>query len=256
MEISVKYSKRLPLERMSNCRDLGGYPTKFGNVTRFGVFVRSEAPVFLPERDIEYLKQYGVTKSLDFRGDRNTQKFPSSLDTEGIEYIHLPMFGRADAMGFEESVDDIIRRFSGWGRTYIGWLETYKGWVRDVVRELVNTDGVCHFNCNAGKDRTGVISALVLAVCGVDLNDIAFDYCISRTMLKPRFSQLAEQWDSYLKDENGKLIPDHPFLFTPRDAMFQLFAYICSQYKTVENYFYSCRLSVDEVKEIRKKLLG
>ena len=252
----MKYSKRLPLDRMSNCRDLGGYPTKFGSVTRFGVFVRSEAPVLLGERDINYLKEYGVKKSLDFRGNNNVESFPSSLDTDGIEYIHLPMFGRADAMGFEENVEEISRRFSGWGRTYIGWLESYKGWIKDVIHEIVTTDGVCQYNCNAGKDRTGIISALLLAVCGVDISDIAFDYCISRAMLKPRFSQLADQWDAYLKDENGNLIADHPFLFTPRDAMYQMFAYICSQYKTVEKYLYSCRISVDEVKKIREKLIG
>ncbi len=252
----MKYYKNLPLDRMSNCRDLGGYPTKYGTATNFGVFLRSEAPVELTKRDIDMLLNYGVTKSLDFRGDGDLLTFPSSLDTKGIEYVHLPMFGRADALGFESNGDDPSKNFTGWGRNYILWIECYKGWVRDVFRELASTNGACQFNCNAGKDRTGIISALILAVSGVDLSDIAFDYNISRAMLKPRFSQLEKQWGDYLKDKSGKLIQNHPFLYTPKEAIIQLFQYIFSKYSTAEKYLLSCGVSESETETIKKKLVG
>ena len=221
----MRYYKRLPLRGMSNCRDLGGYPSKFGRVTSFGVFLRSEAPVKLPPEDVEFLKAYGVKKSLDFRGEESLRDFPSSLDIEGIEYIKMPMFGRADALGFEKNGKDPSEGFTGWGKNYVRWIETYKGWVRDVFRELSDCDGIVQFNCNAGKDRTGIISALLLSLCGVELSDIAFDYCVSRAMLKPRFNVLADQWGDYLKDKSGRLISNHPFLYTPRDAMYTLFSY-------------------------------
>ena len=252
----MKHFKNLPLDRMSNCRDLGGYPTKYGTLTKFGVFLRSEAPVELTKRDIAMLLDYGVKKSLDFRGDGDLVTFPSSLDKDGVEYVHLPMFGRADALGFESDGEDPSKGFSGWGKSYIQWIECYKGWIRDVFRELASTDGVCQFNCNAGKDRTGIISALILAVCGVGLSDIAFDYNVSRAMLKPRFPQLARQWGDYLKDEGGKLIPNHPFLYTPKEAMIQLFQYIYSKYSTAEKYLLSCGVTEDEIETIRKKLAG
>lgn len=252
----MKYYKNLPLDKMSNCRDLGGYPTKYGTITKFGVFLRSEAPVELTKRDISILLDYGVKKSLDFRGDGDLVTFPSSLDTDGIEYVHLPMFGRADALGFENNGDDPSKGFTGWGKSYIQWIECYKGWIRDVFRELASTDGVCQFNCNAGKDRTGIISALILSVAGVGLSDIAFDYNVSRAMLKPRFPQLARQWGDYLKDDSGNLIPNHPFLYTPKEAMIQLFQYIYSKYSTAEKYLLSCGVSKDEIETIRKKLVG
>lgn len=251
------YYKRLPLEGMSNCRDLGGYPTKYGKTTNFGVFVRSEAPVELSKRDIEFLKNYGVTKSLDFRGDSDITIFPSSLkNVEGIEYHHLPMFGRADALGFEKSGKDASKDFSGWGKSYIQWVEIYKAWIKDVMHHFAVTDGACQYNCNAGKDRTGITSAFVLAIAGVDLNDITFDYCVSRTMLKPRFPELSKQWGDYLKDEKGRLIINHPFLYTPQDAMYQLFKYINREYKNIENFLYSCGVSEKDVFLIRQKLIG
>ncbi len=251
------YYKRLPLDKMSNCRDLGGYPTKYGKTTNFGMFVRSEAPVELTERDIEFLKDYKITKSLDFRGDADITLFPSSLrNIENIEYIHLPMFGRADAAGFEDNGDDPSKNFSGWGKSYVQWIEMYKGWIKDVIHELAETENACQFNCNAGKDRTGIISAFILSIAGVNLNDIAFDYCISRTMLKPRFPELTKQWGDYLKDKDGKLITNHPFLYTPKEAMEQLFKYIYIKYKNTENFLYSCNISEKDVFIIRNKMIG
>lgn len=251
------YYKRLPLDKMSNCRDLGGYPTKYGKTTNFGMFVRSEAPVELTERDIEFLKDYKITKSLDFRGDADITLFPSSLrNIENIEYIHLPMFGRADAAGFEDNGDDPSKNFSGWGKSYVQWIEMYKGWIKDVIHEVAETENACQFNCNAGKDRTGIISAFILSIAGVNLNDIAFDYCISRTMLKPRFPELTKQWGDYLKDKDGKLITNHPFLCTPKEAMEQLFKYIYMKYKNTENFLYSCNISEKDVFIIRNKMIG
>lgn len=253
----MNYYKRLPLEGMSNCRDLGGYPTKYGKTTNFGVFVRSEAPVELNENDMNFLIDYGITKSLDFRGDSDITIFPSSfLKAEAVEYIHLPMFGRADAAGFSIDGEDPSKYFSGWGKSYIQWIEIYKGWIKDVFHHLATTDKACQYNCNAGKDRTGIISAFILSVSGVNLNDIAFDYCISRAMLKPRFPQLAKQWGDYLKDENGKLITNHPFLYTPKDAVEQLFKYINKEYRNTENFLYSCGVSEENVFTVRQKMIG
>lgn len=239
---------------MSNCRDLGGFPTKDGKITKFGVFVRSEAPVKLTPKDIKFLKNYKIKKSLDFRGDSDIKDFPSSLNIRGVKYIHLPMFGRADAMGFDENVEDIASNFSGWGKNYIMWCEMYKGWVRAVIYELATTKGACQFNCNAGKDRTGIITALVLSVAGVSDNDIACDYSLSRSLLKPRFQQFAPQWGAYLKDENGKLITNHPFLYTPKEAMLQFMGYIKDTYKTAEKYLLSCGVSAEDIKRIKEKL--
>ena len=90
-------TRRLMTKELYNARDLGGFPTMDGRTTRFGVFVRSEAPCDLPEEDIAYLRDYGVTASMDFRGTGETQARPSDLS--GImPYYHRPLFNEA-AMG-------------------------------------------------------------------------------------------------------------------------------------------------------------
>ena len=80
--------KRLPLEGLVNARDLGGFPTKDGRVTKYGVFVRSEVPKALTENDISFLRRYGVSLSLDFRGTQEIKNLPSALSS--LEDIVLP----------------------------------------------------------------------------------------------------------------------------------------------------------------------
>lgn len=75
-------------------------------------------------------------------------------------------------------------------------------------------------------------------------------------MLKPRFKYIQKQWSDYLKNDEGKLLINHPFLFTPREAMYQMFRYINSEYKNAENYLLSCGVTEREIYEIKRKLIG
>lgn len=72
-------TRRLVTKGLYNARDLGGFPTRDGGTTRFGVFVRSEAPVGLPAEDIDYLRAYGITASMDFRSRGEMEARPSDL---------------------------------------------------------------------------------------------------------------------------------------------------------------------------------
>ena len=82
----MQHLKRLPVPGLHNCRDLGGYAAEKG-VTRYGVFLRSEAPCGIPEAGVEYLRQYGLTVSYDLRSPAEIQWRPSSLaDRFAYEY--------------------------------------------------------------------------------------------------------------------------------------------------------------------------
>ena len=79
---------------LSNCRDLGGYAAADG-VTRFGVFLRSEAPCGLPEAGGQYLRQWGLGETIDLRGEAEIAWRPSAL-AGVLPYRVISLSGGAD----------------------------------------------------------------------------------------------------------------------------------------------------------------
>ena len=92
----MKQSRRLPLQALYNCRDLGGFPTADGGVTKYGVFLRSEAPCNLPQADLDALLDYGLAETIDLRGGGEVRTRPSDLSSlAGVTYHHKSLFNEA-----------------------------------------------------------------------------------------------------------------------------------------------------------------
>ena len=87
----IKY-KRIPFETIVNARDLGGFATKDGRITRYGAVLRTDCPIGASEKDKEFLKKYNVTLSIDLRGKDETISTPSGMkDLDWHTYIHCPI---------------------------------------------------------------------------------------------------------------------------------------------------------------------
>ena len=78
---------RLPIEGTKNTRDLGGYPTKDGKVTKFHIFVRSDNLINITDKDNEFLKDYGISDIIDFRGNTSIQSTFVSDDNINNQYF-------------------------------------------------------------------------------------------------------------------------------------------------------------------------
>ena len=239
--------RRLPLTGLCNARDLGGHPTVNG-VTRFGAVLRCEAPRALAKEDIDFLRRYGVTVSIDFRGDKEVRRYPSSLENvSGIEYRRAPTYDAQLAFASGGAAG----KFVNWGDKYIALIENARDWVRDTLQTIAGAAGGVICNCTTGKDRTGVISALLLGLCGVPDDDIIADYCVSEIYLKDVYGEL-------LSNEPGKTVdvdPMSPYLRTAPENMAALLGYLYDR-GGVETYLKSCGVTPDEIAELRKKLIA
>jgi protein-tyrosine phosphatase len=170
----------LPLVGAFNFRDLGGYPTVDGRITRWGRLFRSDTLHGLTDSDVEVLHGIGLTTVIDLRR-------PAELETSGrgplvseqVEYRHLPLIvdeGEQPGVPAEdqENLAQIYKWFLEVGRRSLVEALT-------MVGEPQNHPLV--FHCTAGKDRTGVLAALVLDILGVERNVIVEDYVLTASRM-------------------------------------------------------------------------
>ena len=244
--------RRLPLDGMHNARELGGWYTPEG-VTRYGVFLRTEVPSAITEEDAAFLRDYGVTMDLDLRGGQELESMPDRLrDEPWCEYVHLSMFNQQVARGAEAggpSKSFSPKDFS-WGTLYTRMVDDHMDWVRDVFEALGRCEGTALFHCTTGKDRTGIVSALLLGLCGVADEDIIADYCVSQVYLGWIYDRMKAKMPS---EEAAK---QDPFFSTAPENMKTLLAHLHEKYGGVPDYLRACGVSDELAAKLKARLLG
>ena len=238
-------TRRLMTTALYNARDLGGFPTRDGKTTKFGVFVRSEAPCELPDSDIAYLLDYGVTASIDLRSTGEAQSRPNELQGH-MAFYHKPLFNEA-AMGKGPGEPPPggpggpggAPGFPAWGETYKQMVEEARDWAKEVLTIAAENEGAVLYHCTTGKDRTGVMTCYLLSIAGVSREDIAADYCVSQVYLEPVFEKmrsgnmkmgpLPENTDGAHEGPGGPRMDDG-FFQTPASAMLTLIDYLTERY--------------------------
>lgn len=248
--------RRLPLTGLTNARELGGWYTPNG-VTKYGVFLRTEVPFELTKEDIAFLKDYGVTMNLDLRGSSELESMPDCLkDEDWVEYVHMPMFdSRANNGGANNGGAGAAKRTTeegfSWGKVYVRMTEDSPEWVRSVLETIARADGVVMYHCTTGKDRTGIVSAMILGLCGVSEEDIMADYCVSEVYLEWLYDRLRKSM--HLPDNGGAT---EPFFKTSPDNMRALLTHWKEQYGGVCGFLKHCGVTEECMETIRRRLVG
>ena len=264
----MKKARRLLLKGLYNARDLGGFPTADGCVTKFGVYVRSEAPCKLPAEDIAALKEYGVTASVDFRGSGEKNARPSSLK-DIMAYYEKPLFNEAAI--FDDKAREADRgegakppvpghgMVMDWGEQYKQMAEESRRWAAETLDIAADCHGALLYHCTTGKDRTGLFSCYLLSVCGVSREDIAADYCVSQIYLEPVYALMRTGKMELGPTPDGKDAPDMGgsgfFFTTPAEAMLTLIDYLTEKYGSVVDYLRLIGVKEETMDKIREKFI-
>jgi protein-tyrosine phosphatase len=182
--------RRLPLRGADNVRDLGGLPTRDGRRTREGRLIRSASVQELTELDIEWLvDRIGVRMIVDLRLPEEAEpRALGPLAQRVGAYANLPFRspGMASVDVIPDAVDiDLLTH-------YIGFLEASAPEIVAAVRLLADpSNQPALFHCAAGKDRTGVLAALVLDAVGVEEEAIVADYALSEAHMDRVIARLS-----------------------------------------------------------------
>jgi protein-tyrosine phosphatase len=172
----------LPLVGASNFRDLGGYPTVDGRFTRWGKLFRSDTLHELTKADLELLRRIGLTSIIDLRTKTELDRTGRGLLAgDPISYLHASILQEEAG----ESVATPAPPEENPAERYLWYLHVGRRALVDaltLVADPANQPLV--FHCTAGKDRTGVLAALVLEILGVDRSVIVDDYVITASRME------------------------------------------------------------------------
>ncbi len=208
-------ARRLNWPNCQNTRDLGGLPLLAGGVTRAGVLVRSDNLASLTPAGRQAMIRYGIATVIDLRAESEIKgspgppfsKFQTSTPGSPIEpevdayiptYLNLPLVDDEVAVDLSKapSMHDgyrmiIDRRQMAFGR---------------IFNAIAQADGPVLFHCFAGKDRTGVVAAMMLSLTGVDSEAIGADYAETDAQLAARYREwLAKASPERLEEMRAEL---------------------------------------------------
>ena len=181
----------IPLQGCFNFRDLGGYRTREGRTVRHGKLFRSDALHHMTPEDMAYVQSsLRVTTVIDLRNPDEADgagRWPPGAST--VEYHNVPYVEGQDVTHPAAGVDPVARLTEIY--TWIIFKAGHR--VADSLNALAGESSLpAVFHCTAGKDRTGVLSAIVLGLLGVDDEQIMADYCLTNQIigsLGPRLQQ-------------------------------------------------------------------
>ncbi len=228
--------RRYFIDKIENMRDIGGYSIDYDRVVKEGKIIRSNCVINLSNEDLEKLIKMKFTTIIDLRNDEEIQKEKGIFyNNQNFKYNHIKINGDGK---IPDRKEDVLN-------SYIEMLNGKKQ-IKDIFEILNKADDGVIYYCNAGKDRTGVITVCILKLLGVDNQDIIVDYLASGVFLKEMLERYSESVQG--RDIFSIINPNY-------DTIYNLLKYIDNQYGSIEQYLNSCNISNETLQEIKNKYI-
>lgn len=232
----MNYCKRLIFKHILNCRDLGGYQTPYG-VTQFGRFLRAGIVEIPDDEEVKVLEDYGVNTVIDLRGDFETADMSPKLDRiKDADVMNISLYEAnvANAQGNSEILSGIYKMI----------VDDNRGSIRKVLEAIADAkDGTLLYHCFFGKDRTGILTLLLLTIAGVSEDDIVADYQVTYTYI-----------EKYVEDHADTLwSKNREMHYSKAETLQGLIKHMKEKYGSVYDYILSTGLSKEKIEKIRRK---
>ena len=238
--------QHIPIEGTHNVRDLGGYATQDGGQTRRGVYLRSDNLDKVTAAGQGQLLDYGVRHIIDLRTTSETKRWPDVFaSSTAVNYHHLPFFDDGARTNDDAVWDDVVEG-------YKFTLERNQPAVRTILETIGAADeGAVLFHCAGGKDRTGLIAALLLGLAGVDDETIAQDYALTAKLTAaPRVAWRAEA------EAAGEDMERYDRLSIARpEYMLGTLAHLHAKYGGVRGYVRTVGVDAAMIEALRSRLV-
>jgi protein-tyrosine phosphatase len=245
--IEREWTRRLAWEGCLNARDLGGYATADGQETRWGAVVRSDSLAALTSAGRAALADYGVRAIVDLRLPGELADDPNPFaepGDHGIAYTNMSIID--PAAGFPPATSTLAE-------SYLWMLDRFRGFVAEVLASIAGApEGTVLIHCAAGKDRTGLISALLLGLVDVPAETIAADYALTAEYLRPR----DEEWLEHGPGERAEREAMAARFAPTAEVMREVLQKLTERYGGVEPYLTGAGVTPAQRRLLRDRLLA
>lgn len=230
---------------MWNVRDLGDIPTRNGQLTEPNRVLRADSTSRLSARGLRQMREQGVSLVIDLRSDGEIGAEPSPFTRQDapITYRVIPLYSHDQAY-----MPNILATINVCD-SYRVMLDFCGGSIADILRAIASAKGKVLYHCTSGKDRTGIISMMMLLLAGASPEDVSADYALSQQKLWPL-------WQRMIADAGGEENV-HPWYkpLTEEQTMRQTIQYIEDKYGSAEEYLLKSGMTQAELDAVRHKLV-
>jgi protein-tyrosine phosphatase len=247
--------RRIELEGPANFRDLGGYPAADGRTVRTGRVFRSDSLSYMTDADVRHcVDVLGLHTVIDLRAGHEVDEFSHGpLEATGVRFLHRPVIDETRREHIVRDPDAPPPELMSPAAIYLMMTERFADRLTEVVRLIA--DPANHpvvFHCAAGKDRTGIVAALVLGTLGVDDETIVDDYVVTAEHMP----LLVERHQAFAVERGINPEVGDPHFAAEAAAMRDLLVGIEAQHGSVEGYLLAHGLEPGAIESLRTTLLA
>lgn len=245
---------------MINFRDIGGCKSSDGRVVKEGLFFRSANLVNLSKNDLQMLKDLNIKTIFDFRDESERLSSPSDI-VENINYIRIPAMPQLKSnIAQLGSIKEMMKNMLDKNNAFELLKEAYYNLpvnnpaYKELVKLMQNDSSLpILMHCTAGKDRTGVGSAIILMILGVNRSSIVEDYLKSNQSAKDSINEILSVQPELKNVPKDKL----KYIFGVNETYInEVFKRIDTDFDSTEDYLLKeFNLTKDDVKNLQSKYL-
>jgi protein tyrosine/serine phosphatase len=233
-----------------NVRDLGGVPLEGGGETRSGSLIRSDNVGRLTDDGWRSLAAHGIARIVDLRWPEElAEDEPRDVD---IDVVHVSLLGALGAGIYVDPIEEFMAAQDPtgyWAHSYISMLEEYPENFGNALAAIADTDGPVVFHCAGGKDRTGLVAALLLRLAGAPIEEVARDYALTAELVAGR----PNEWVDAAADEREHR--RRSFMQnTPAEAMQRALEHVEREHGGVDGYLHDAGLTEAQLDRLRGRL--
>lgn len=241
----------IDLQNVHNFRDLGGYPNGDGQCTKWRTLFRADGLHRLGDDDLVHLRDLQLRSVIDLRTERERRErgiFP--VESLAVQTHHLSIVDVIWTDAKTPVIEDAVE-FLVWG--YREMLDIGAAQFAEAF-ELLSREDVLPavFHCAAGKDRTGILAALLLSSLGVDDEIICADYSLTEAAMSRTIA-----WSQVHMPELADRYRDIPHVFLASDprAMAIILRELHDRHGSVARFVHEIGVDVSTIDRLKRALL-